>query len=527
MIATQEETIRGHGAGTGGKKRVAVGVLWPGETPRPDQRSPWAWLMVLMAVAAVLRGIALNQQLWYDEIVMLLQTAREPLGQIVTTYDSQNKHMLYSILARISIVLFGEHEWTLRLPAVLFGVACVPALYFCARQVTRAREAWLACALLVVSYHHVWFSQNARGYTGMVFWTLLGTYCFIRGAREEKDRAAWAWYGVVMALGLYTHLTMAFVVAGHGLVYLWLLAARRRELGGFAVNAWRPWIGFVLTGVLALLLYAPVLPSIFQRTVGPAAAGRVKLEWANPLWTVLETMKGLAAGTGGKLGFVVLPVAGGILLAGLWSYWRESRHAVGLMVVPGVITGGVMLMLEHNLWPRFFFFAIGFGFLLLMRGAIECAAFAAARLGRSAAAGLQWGTALAALMIVASAGTLRSAYIYPKQDFEGALRYVEAQKRPGDAVVLAGLAKYPYQSYFGRGWPAVETRAQIEAARPRDSATWLLYTFPVYLRSMYPEVWNAVQSDFAVVKVFRGTIGDADVVVCRSKSGAPGAERNR
>ena len=66
-------------------------------------------------------------------------------------------------------------------------------------------------------------------------------------------------------------------------------------------------------------------------------------------------------------------------------------------------------------------------------------------------------------------------------------------------------------------WPAVETRAQLDAVRGPARATWLLYTFPVFLESRHPEVWNAVHSEFATVRVFRGTIGDGGIYVCRAE----------
>ena len=135
---------------------------------------------------------------------------------------------------------------------------------------TNRREALLASALLTVSYHHVWFSQNARGYTGMLLWTLLGTYFFIRGARTGGLRP-WAAYGFVMALGTYTHLTMGFVAVGHGLVYLWLLATRARHLGRRPRSLLAPMAGFALAGLLALLLNAPWRDE--------AVVGQITHEW--------------------------------------------------------------------------------------------------------------------------------------------------------------------------------------------------------------------------------------------------------
>jgi hypothetical protein len=277
----------------------------------------------------------------------------------------------------------------------------------------------------------------------------------------------------------------------------------------------------VLAGVLTLALYAPVLPQVLARTVGQQSSSAVQVQsaWTNPLWLVLETLRGLAAGAGGALGYVVLPVGAAILLAGLVSYWRQDRYVVGLMVIPGGITAAVMLFLEHNLWPRFFFFAIGFGMMLLVRGAMRTGEWVASVMGRGKQRpyGAAWGTALVALMIVASAWSVRSAWMYPKQDFAGALEFVESQRQPGEPVALAGLAVFPYREYYKRDWPAVATRAELNAARVAGRRIWLVYASPIFVQSRQPEIWNILRAEFDEVRVFRGTMGDGAVYVCRSK----------
>src|SRR5947207_1375145 len=84
----------------------------------------------LTIVAAIFRLIALNRGLWFDEIVTLVESVRLPLAQIVTAYPGTNNHPLYAVLAHASIGLFGEHVWSLRLPAVVFGVISVPMIYW-------------------------------------------------------------------------------------------------------------------------------------------------------------------------------------------------------------------------------------------------------------------------------------------------------------------------------------------------------------------------------------------------------------
>ena len=189
--------------------------------------------------------------------------------------------MLYSLLAHTSIRLFGEQAWALRLPAALFGVASIPALYFFGRLVTSNREALYASALMTVNYQHVWFSQNARGYTGMLFWTLLTSIFLIRCANNGNSRD-WILYGLTAALGIYTDLMMACVVAGHLLLYCWLLVSAARSGRRSHAASWLRYVEPPLAASWLCSWYGPVVPEILAHTVG-VARDPVRYEWASPL----------------------------------------------------------------------------------------------------------------------------------------------------------------------------------------------------------------------------------------------------
>lgn len=117
----------------------------------PDRTSVPAVLTSLLVVAAALRLYRLDDGLWWDEIFMYVKFVKMPLGQLLTTYESENQHFLYILLARASIWIFGDSVWSLRFPAVLFGVGSIWALYLLGRQVSSAREALLAAALTTFS----------------------------------------------------------------------------------------------------------------------------------------------------------------------------------------------------------------------------------------------------------------------------------------------------------------------------------------------------------------------------------------
>ena len=124
-----------------------------------------------MALGAGLRLYALDRGLWIDEVTTFVEYARPAFGDIFTTYGSKNQRFLFSLAAHASIAAFGEHAWSLRLPAAFFGIATLWAIWLFGREVTGRTESLLAVTMLTFSYQHIWFSQNARGYSGLLFWT--------------------------------------------------------------------------------------------------------------------------------------------------------------------------------------------------------------------------------------------------------------------------------------------------------------------------------------------------------------------
>ncbi len=482
--------------------------------PLPDaERAPWprgresAALLAVLAVALALRLRDLGDGLWFDEIQTLVDYVRLPLGRLLTTYDSQNQHMLYSLLARVSVTTFGESAWALRLPAALLGVAGIWALYELGREVASRREALLAAALLAFSYQDVWFSQNARGYTGLLLGTLVSTALFLRLLRDGRPagwRGATA-YAITMALTLFVHVTAAFVAAAHGIVWLAALLKQRRRPSDPAV--WLPAAALALAGIGALVLYAPVLPQL-RGTLGGETMAGVATAWKRPGWMVAELLRGLARGVPG--GLVTLAAGTAVLVAGFVSYARRSLAALALMLLPALVTAAAIVAMRHNLWPRFFFAYAGFGLLVVVRGVFALATWLSARRGAALAA------AVLALAALGSAWTVQNAW-HPKQDYAGALAYVRAHAAPGDAVVATDMSDYVLRRYLGAGSIPVADAAGLAAVRQAHPRSWVVYAFPDRLSAVKPELWAAIQAGYAPVAEFRGTLGGGAVYVASSR----------
>jgi hypothetical protein len=465
-----------------------------------------AWIVAgLIVIGAALRIYALGEGLWYDEITALVKYVRSPVPQILTTFDSQNQHMLFSLLAHGAMNVFGDGAWALRLPAALFGVGSLWATYWLGTLVASRREGLLAAALLTASYHHVWFSQNARGYTGLLFFTLVSTALLVRLMRSDRAQG-WgpvAWYAIVSALGVYVHTSAVFVTVGHFLVWMVLALRARRRGDRLGWPAWMPMLGFCLAGTITIQLYGPVLPQLLFTATAPTMGG-VQTDWKDPVWFIREALRIMAQGIPG--GLVTVGAALAIGLAGLVSYLRRSPGILALMIVPAVITGAAMLLTEHNLWPRLFFFCAGFAALLAVRGVMTLSNVALGARGPMVA------TVLLALGAIASLTTVPKAWS-PKQDFRGAREFVESRRGADDAVVMLDLTRFPYEEYLNTGWSFAPDEAALAAIEAQHAKTWVVYTFPARLSATQPALWEHIQRTYNRAARFGGTVGGGAVIV--------------
>lgn len=462
-------------------------------------------LMILLLVGTVLRLYGLEKGLWYDEITAYVKYVRMPIGTLLTTYDSENQHFLYTLFAHACIAWFGDSGWAVRLPAVVFGIGSLLGVYLVGRELLSEQEALLATALLVFSYHHIWFSQNARGYTGVMAFAMLATWAFLRGLRENTI-IWWCWYAMASAAGVFVHVTMVFVIVSHFLIYCVRLMSNRN----WRLNAsWRGMLyGFVLGGLLILQFHALVLPQILGQ-IGQTTSVQA---WNNPFWTVIEMGRGIQVGVKG--GLVVLSAAFMLFGFGAWKMTKTSGLMLALLLLPAMLGTAVVLGMGHPLWPRFFFFLTGFVALVVVHGVMILAASFAQACKLSHAKGLVLGTVVSMMLVLGSAISLPAVYA-PKQDYDGALTYVERNRYFEDAVVTVGLARFPYQQFFQTNWSTVETVQELNAIRSWANRTWVVMTMPMHLEVYAPDIWISLKSEFLLQTVFPGTLGDGAVYVYR------------
>jgi hypothetical protein len=262
-----------------------------------------------------------------------------------------------------------------------------------------------------------------------------------------------------------------------------------------------------LSGLVTIVLYAPMLPQVWRQVMTPTMEG-VAVEWTGAGWMVREGIRVLSQGLPG--GLLTLAVALTVLAVGVVSYWRQSRLATLLMFTPVALTLVAIVTARHNLWPRFFFFAAGFFVLAAIRGGfVLVRTFVRWHPERVAVAGA---SAVALLSLL----TVPRAWL-PKQQFRAAHDFVERERQPGDEVVALDIASEVYQLRgWGSTWRLSSSLEELTETERSAARTWIVYTLPARLRALEPELFQHLSAPrYQEVRVYPASVGGGEIHILR------------
>jgi hypothetical protein len=337
------------------------------------------------------------------------------------------------------------------------------------------------------------------------FLTLLSTWLLLRALRDGR-RADYVLCAIASAAGMYTHLTMTFVIAGHvvvgviGLVLRWPPVVRRPV----APLLWA-WVG---VGVLSAALYAPFVPGLIALLGKDAPRAAAKVATAS--WALSEAVRTLFSGPG-----VWAALVTGLLAAvGCLSLARREPLAVALLVTPGIVTGLGMVATGQPIRPRFFFFLSGAAAIFVGRGLgalidrLGPANVLTRRLGYQGAL-----VALAVPLLAISVAALPRNYQVPKQDFDAAVQRMTLEEAQGARIVAAGPACLPLGTYYEKRWACVRTEDEWAGIAEAAPPVLMFYTLLDYVED--PGLQQQLRTNCPVVQRFEGTLRGGEIVICR------------
>lgn len=324
----------------------------------------WVLLTILLAGAAV-RILTIDfRGLWIDEVTTVWQ-AQMPIGQLVELFISGKLYHppLFHISMHYWIRLFGIGEVALRLFAAMFGVGSIVAAFWAAKALDGRRAGLIASGIVAFSPYLIWYSQDARMYSMSMFFGFMSTGYFLRALLNNR-RGDWVGYGVMTALGMFSHYTFLFLPLGQAVYYLWLelfIPLRQRQRGDNAGTLWTrllrirqdvptlgPWLATVglYSAVFAIWFAPAVLMPAAATGLNSAAASTLAPRFADSVRIIVEMIGGFHSPSVISGAVAMWPLMISALLIGL-DFSNYFRRRAALFITAGV---GIVLVVSWGQW---------------------------------------------------------------------------------------------------------------------------------------------------------------------------------
>lgn len=392
-----------------------------------------------------------GNSLWLDEAATLSFARQTLVGIWESTAGGEFNPPLFYWLEH-GMLVFGESEFVLRLLPALFGVLTIPVVYSIGKEFRDRNVGLIAAALLAFSPFHIFYSQEARAYTPMLFFFSLALLFYVRASRSNETRS-WVLFGAFSAVAFWMHFYAIVPVA---VLVLHALVARAGEIRKDVRNAKNPALALVAFVVATLPLLIVTINLFLVRTSSAPTFG---MQGLDVVYVTLSQVSGFSD-------FIMVPFLI-LFLLGVAYTWREDRNGALLLIFMMVLPLAASLVLSSRMpmIPRHLIYLLPVYFIGIASAYPALRALVRER---------QAVYLFIAAAILISAPFLSTYYTTPqKNDWRGFSAELGGMTGEGDLVVaLPSYMTLPLDYYYSNATDGTlelgaTTEEDLEAVRDR------------------------------------------------------------
>jgi mannosyltransferase len=384
-------------------------------------------LLSITLIGAILRFYNLGfNSLWLDEATTY-NIAIKSIPDIwqVTTAGEFNPPLFY--WAEHVMLLFGNSEVVLRFIPALLGVLTIPLVYLVGKEFMDRNTGIIAAAAFAFSPFLLYYSQEARAYTMMLFFVTLSMVFYFR-ALKTNDLLNWALFGILSALAFWSHF-YALVIIGALLLYaLYELLPKIKS----SINAIKPLAtAGVIFGIICLPLILVTFQLFAKRT---ASAPTFGIQGPGLIIATFEQISGSEV----VMYFLLI-----LFIAGIFQAFLLDKNKGIFILTLTVLTFVISNFLSYRIpmQPRYLIFLAIVYFITIALSYRLLSAYIGCR-------GVVYGFVL--LMVVVNAPMLVNYYSgYSKEDWRGFSNQLQQLTHQGDLIVVVpGYVSQPLDYYY-------------------------------------------------------------------------------
>ena len=328
-----------------------------------DSENGTIWLFLALVIGAGLRGYFLFQPMRYDEAYTFLNFVNQDLSHLFF-YPLPNNHVLHSILAKASTLIWGVHPASIRMTAFLAGVGLIP-LIFCLCRTLKQSGVFASISAAVFPYL-ILYSTNARGYSLLVFLTLGLALIGAQTAKKISVSGAMI-FSSIAALGMFTIPSMLFPIAS---IYCWLACLliimghpHKTILYKFVIPSG------LMTIAFTIILYTPVI--FVSNGIESIVANRFvqSQPWQEFLSQICSHFQETFSDFSRDIPKTILLTGIMLVIIGIYSSVKKREWAI-LLILPSILFASIIVFLaKHKIpFPRTWIYVIPFILLVADSG---------------------------------------------------------------------------------------------------------------------------------------------------------------
>ena len=472
----------------------------------------------LLLCFVTLSGFALRayrlgfRPLWDDEAFSALIIASD-IRQVAMSALRDTFPPLHFYVLSLCMTAMGWSEFAVRYASLVPGVLSIPLTFYLGKQLFDRRAGLVAALIMAFSPFMVYFAQEARAYTWMVFTSLLSV-CTLARLLRRGDRAGvleWVAFVCASAAMLYTHFLTVWVLVLEGVVVLiyWLKlrrGLRRFVLAGLGIALlFLPW-AMLMLGVWgdvkslagarqigSIQTDAPIASLLWIWQEGLSSRGGLSLaETLKQAWVSFTVGDFIPAGWDIALASMVSLVAlVGLLIRAVQGKVRKNAPSAGqeadrfpfpilfvllYALLPVVLSFLSAFPTSRPHWAKYLMMALPAYVLLIGLGVSEL-----------------WSTRRCVGVLAGAVAVGVSAFglynyfenpAYARSDIRPGVAYLEAFSSPKDALLANAPVSSPPFWYYYHGDLPHYIPDQVDEARLADIATkhaglWVVQNLPV------------------------------------------------
>jgi hypothetical protein len=413
----------------------------------PKNGSNWlhylSLLIVLFGIVVRLVQYFSNRSLWGDELMLALNIVERSYPEFLKPLDHiQAAPPAFLWVEKLSVQLFGNNEYALRLFPLISGIISLIAFYKLGQWALSPIALPIALLLFACLRYPIYYTTELKQYSSDVMVALLLSLLLIslQGQILGKGRALLL--GLIGAVAVWFSHPAIFVLGGIEAANLITAAPEKRK--AILLNRWPSYLLWIASfGVLYVLLTSKVAANqVLQQQWGK--------EYPSSIFDIPWLLDSFGRFFYRPMGFpgITDGIAYFAFVIGCIIFYKINRTKFLILISPTVATLATTYLHKYPFRGRLILFLAPFFILIIAEGI----AWLLSQWNRRKIVALL-GIVLAVMLLVPS--SIRSANLITspekKEETRSIFEYIKTHKKPGDLIYSDRLNQFNYygKMYFG------------------------------------------------------------------------------